>query len=229
MKIDYFLGIGQGKKAKQRLENVFGSVRFHVAPNYLQCKTEKDCEDIGISNVKNKLRYEIVFAESQAAPALIRAYINGGIKKPRQIVLIQPLGLNPSSLGKSPTDQMHELLRRSMEFWRSSNQSLAISGNRWTFLHILSQTVPYLWRVRKIYKYAASQDIREDVMRIAKEKNLSIYASSFDTLFPYKEIINENPELSQFIHEIPGTHLNRPTPLGEDQLQRIIKLSKFTR
>lgn len=221
----YFLGAGQGNRAARWLAHNIEGFEFHPAPNYLSQRGDAAILKTGIRYVEQCVAddedYE-VYAESQAAPSAIKAIAAGIVSLPRCIVLVQPLGLNPTVFANSRAAGRDELYRRSRTFWSRPDQSLMIAGNRWTLLHLLSESLKNAVRFNQAYEYGISQDIREQVTQIARRTKVIIIASTDDDLFPYNEIRRDFHDENVVFIELPGNHVNRSTPMGIKQLNMIL-------
>ena len=222
MKTDYFLGVGQGKRARQRLHEIFPGISFHIPPNYLCCNTDEQIAKTAEGYVAKALESseaQVIMAESQAAPAVVAALASGDVAMPERLVLLQPLGLNRTSLGSDPVLRRKELFRRSRLFWSHKHQSLSIAGNRWTLLVVVSQSLRYVKNLNKAYEIGASADIVSALAQIAARIPVDVYGSTDDSLFPFRELQKVQ---AVTMHELPGTHLNRATPLGIAQLIEVL-------
>lgn len=223
--IDYFLGIGQSERSCEWLSREIPTVQFHEAPQYLEGKDNTDFRTIGMKAIANVFvdhAPDYIYAESQAAPAIIEAICSKAIDMPRYLVLIQPLGLNPHALGRSQRAKRRTLILRSIRFWLHPNQSLFITGNRWTVIEILKDSFRHYSRLGAAYMFGAEQDSTRQLALIARTIQVEIYASKHDMLFPYDEIFRENPELQNSMYEINGTHANRATSRGAATLRQIL-------
>lgn len=225
-KIKYFLGVGQGKKAKHWLSQRLPAIEFYEAPNYLRFRTSEEIAQCGVDAVKagaGTTNDYVLCAESQAAPAAVEAVYTKQIPIPKRLILVQPLGLNYEYLGNTPYERRKELFRRSRRFWRHENQTLFIKGNFWTALGILLSSLRYSRHITPAYLVGANQNCREQLKEIAAHIPVDIYASEHDSLFPYHEVIQELRGKNIVIHKLPGTHLNRATPRGVAQLKGIFQ------
>lgn len=222
MKRHFFLGIGQGERAVKWLETRQPGIRFHAAPDYFRCKTEAEIHQVGTSYVARQLdgvdEYE-VYAESQAAPAVVEAIYHEFVRPPRRLVLLQPLGLNVSALGATATQRRAAILSRSREFWRQPSQKLTVAGNRWTMFELAKYSSRHVSHLSRVFLYGSSQDIAGRVCELATRIPVDVYACESDTLFPYSEIGPQLSGSSARLHKLEGTHLNRATPDGLAQLR----------
>lgn len=224
MRVDYFLGVGQGERAQQWLERQFPEITFHTPPNYLRYRSNEQITKMAHDYVADALRSSeaynyIVIAESQAAPAVVTAIASGSLPMPKQLILLQPLGLNLLALGNTPATRRKELFRRSRLFWSHKNQSLRIAGNRWTFFLLLFQSLRYIHNLNDAYEVGASLNITNALAQIAMHTSVDVYASTDDSLFPFHELERAK---GVSMHELSGTHFNRATPLAVNQLQYVM-------
>jgi len=221
MKIEYFLGIGQNKKASRWLSRLLPAINFHVAPDYLSVNSDEDRVAIGLSSFAGvRADGRVLIAESQAASAAIAALSQGVIGLPNHLILIQPLGLNYDALGSTRSGRRRELLRRSRLFWKHQNQSLRIAGNRWTAMNLITDVVRHPFVIRSALEFGANQNYSQELVLLAKKIKITIVATDEDSLFPYEEIKKLNPEVD--VLKMSGTHLNRATVKGVEQLRLIL-------
>jgi len=222
MRIEYFLGVGQSKKSAHWLKQESPDISFHTAPNYLRHSTHEAMADVGRTAVARHLTAAgpyIVFAESQAAPAVVAAIERSHARLPDRLVLLQPLGLNRDALGATPVSRRKELYRRSRIFWGQKSQSLSIRGNRWTLMTLVLQSLRYICNLNNAYEIGASMDITRDLTKVAEKMPVEIFATSDDSLFPFDELKQVK---GATMHRLSGTHLNRATPLGAQQLKAVL-------
>jgi|GEM_PF-6436737 len=224
----FFLGIGQGQRSVDWLREQLTGVSFHIAPNYFQYKCERDLREAGIAHVVNELEgvradYTL-YAESQAAPAVMEALVRSRIPIPQNLVLLQPLGLNVNALGSTSRQRRKEILNRSRTFWRQPSQSLTVPGNRWTAMEISHQSVRYIHNLPAAFLVGSNQDCADLLRQLAKILTIDIYACRDDSLFPYLEIAQTVGDIPVKLHELDGSHLNRATPQGLSQLQHILHM-----
>lgn len=226
-RVEFFLGLGQDTKCRQWLEKFLpSSVHLHQAPNYLAAETDAKRIEHGVVWVKEGITSApneyVLCAESQASPAVIATLDKGLIPPPKSVILLMPLGCNYTSLGDSPIQRYKELLKRSRRFWSHKNQSLRIWGNRTTAINVAFDSVRYLSKLEEAYTFGANQNITNTLSRIALTIPVTIYAANDDSLFPFHEIEREFRGTKVEVKMIEGTHLNRATPLGVEQLKTIL-------
>ncbi len=222
--IDFFLGLGQGSWSVKWLSKRLPTITFHAAPHYLHSKNNAAFEENALDWVERayaKTEPGIVIAESQAAPAVVAAIKAGRITLPSRLILLQPLGLNYGSFGKTKRERFESLMRRSRLFWLHKNQALFIPGNFVTFISIAIDTIMFKRNLKAALIFAANQNIVHDVEMLAQRLPIDIYACTRDSLFPYDELRSRlSPDLG--LRTIEGTHLNRATPKGLNQLKTIL-------
>jgi len=223
-KIDYFLGIGQGKWAKKWLTKRVGHVSFHPAPNYMKYATVEDFEMCGLDWVKHSIgsgAASVIIAESQAAPAVVKAIRTNQITIPKQLILLQPLGLNASSLGSNDTQRLASLLKRSWGFWLQKRQSLLIYGNIRTLVTICLSAIRHPTHAKLAFQFGANQNCIADLEWIATRTKVVVCAAEEDGLFPYREI-EAVPNKHVILRQTNSGHVNRATPQGIKELQAIL-------
>ena len=222
--VHFFLGIGQGKRAQSWLSEQLPEITFHQAPDYLRARSEEDMAAQAVDYIERSVGDEKdywLMAESQAGPAVVEAVYRRNIATPRRLILIQPLGLNPSALGNSPAERMKTVLQRSRQFWRDPQQRIWLHGNRWTVEYLAWSSLRNVRRFKGRWTDGSNLDIREKLAAIAETVPVMVYASSDDAFFPYHEVIADFPHRG-LLHEIPGGHLNRATEHGVEQLRLIL-------
>ena len=228
-RIEYFLGLGQGKWSEQWLTDKLGDViTFHAAPDYFRAKTSDKIDQVGLEYITTELsaktRDYALMAESQAVPMVLKALSESKIPIPKVLVLLQPLGLNASSLGDSMVERYESIMNRSKNFWKHPNQSLRIAGNRRTASEIAKDALVNPHKIKSFYTAGANQDYATELEFIANITTVHIFASTDDSLFAYGEIKQHFNKKNVQLHRLPGTHLNRATPKGLAQLKQILKM-----
>lgn len=223
--IHYFLGIGQGKWSERMLSRQITGVTFHAAPNYLKYNTQKEFNKLGTDWVKQAIGKDtsvVIIAESQAAPAVVSAIGMKIIAPPRQLILIQPLGLNASSFGNDDKHRLASLMRRSLAFWVHKTQRITQWANFRTATSVLVAIIMNPLHVHSAFQFGANQNIVNVTHEIAKKINVTIYAAKDDSLFPYDEI-KQSAKSPIVLKPLDGNHLNRATQRGAIQLELILK------
>lgn len=222
------LGIGQSRQTAAWIKQRAEWLAKVVPPiNFLAFRSTSDATEAATLHLKHELKSMaaqkyVLIAESQAAPLVVGTILSGDIPQPSQLVLLQPLGLNPDALGGTKVERYRSLMQRSRKFWAHKNQSLKEWGNRATFINLLVQTAPYAQRIKRAYTFGANQSIVKSLVRLAKTVPVHIYAATEDSLFPYGEIQEAlSSARGVVMHEISETHLNRATRRGIDQLNYI--------
>lgn len=225
----FVLGIGQGALTARWIKSHVDWLSSVVYPiNFLAYKSTAEAAEASMHNLQQNLQgaaegQYVLIAESQAAPPLVvRAIIDASIPQPRVLVLMQPLGLNTRALGATNEERYRSLMRRSRGFWLHTHQSPCIWGNRATIATLVRQTLPYLQRIKTAYTFGANQSIINEISRLSGIIPIHIYAADRDSLFPYDEIyetVSNIPGI--FLHKLTGTHLNRATKAGLEQIETV--------
>ena len=227
----FFLGIGQtGKNVQLVADAAPHNMRIIEAFPYLKGKSVKEIEQIGIGGVSSvvssitDLSAVTIYAESQAAVAVTK-YFAAADDLPKQIILLSPLGFNPTAFGKTEGAQYAMLMRRSYRFWSHKNQYLRNKANRETFTSILKDSLRYPMKIHKALRYAASQNCIANAEKIARRIPVHLYVGEADEQFPYVEVRSEiGKNSSLHLHSLGNIgHLNRGTPRGMRQLLEIHK------
>lgn len=224
------LGIGQSRATANWVKRRANWLSVVVPPiNFLAFHSSADAVRAATCNLQEELKgmtakNYVLVAESQAAPLVVSAITDGKVPRPSVLVLLQPLGLNVHALGSTKQERYSSLMQRSRKFWAHKNQSLKEWGNRTTFTTLLRQTAPYPHRIKTAYAFGANQSIADAVAKLAEVIPVHVYAAKEDSLFPYSEIHETiSGTRGVTLHKISGTHLNRATRRGIEQLSQIKK------
>lgn len=223
-----FLGIGQ---TRRNLEWVAQSAPDDMivieALPYLKAQEAKEMEMVGEVCLKKvfeqfDITKLVVYAESQAAIVLVHVLAASDVL-PQKVVLLSPMGLNYSSLGRTEAQRYSSLMHRSRKFWSHRNQRLATAPNRETAAVLLADMLKNWKMTRTALKFAANQNVIARARKLAEKIPVHIFTGDNDELFPYKEIKQEIGGSSKVIfHELVHTrHYNRATKRGMRQLYKI--------
>lgn len=223
------LGVGQsGRNLRTIAHHISSGIVLEALPYHYFAKDQ--LADAGIAAVNAVIdvarttsqQLVHVIAESQAAPATIHA-VSERRSDIASVTLLAPLGFNKSFLGNTPKARYTELMRRSRLFWKHQNQRLSLRGNRDTLYEIARHSVTRLGRIEPDYNFGANQDVSDAAQQLANSLPVTIYADKYDGLFPYDEIEPLVRHSSiRLIATNLGSHINRATPLGLAELQRVI-------
>lgn len=226
----FFLGLGQqGRNLSWVAKSAPEGMAIVEGLPYMKAVSIAEMRELGFDATQavfekvGGLSSLIIFAESQAAVATVETIARRTSDAPKKIVLLSPLGMNPSAFGRSDKERYRKFLYKSFRVWTHPDQSLVLSANRETLKFIAKDTVQYPHKVKLAWSFACKQNIVSQVNNLAERMPIHVFAGERDELFPYKEIYDETGRDSHVhVHSLGRVgHMNRGTKKGMGQFLKI--------
>jgi hypothetical protein len=229
----FFLGLGQqGRNLSWVAKSAPEGMAIVEGLPYMKALSIAEMRQLGFDATQTVfekvggLSSLIIFAESQAAVATIETIARRTRDAPKKIVLLSPLGMNPSAFGRSDKERYRKFLYKSFRMWTHPDQSLVLSANRETLKFIAKDSVQYPHKVKLASSFACKQNIVSQVNELAATVPVHVFVGEHDELFPYSEILEEAGAGSRVqVHSLGRVgHMNRGTEKGMRQFLKVYSI-----